>query len=142
LRIITYCDIITILQFGFSSITNAWKSITTVASKVLEATAAIVTLAVTSDLAVDEPTTVEFVNYNYDAASKSAVGELDLIEALAIDSSYADNLNVICTECYAYAALSIVLYCKIESHDLKVAKIYAEGKIVVTKAISEHFYIY
>ena len=54
--------------------------------------------------------------------------ELDLFEVLAVESAYADNFNVICTECYAYAALEIVLYCKIQSYDLKVAKVYAQGR--------------
>jgi nickel-dependent lactate racemase len=113
---------------GFGSwLSSKWKKITTLASTVAAATKSIVQTAadiISGNIDSSTSAVVTFVDYNYDTGTGHAVEEFDLAEALGITTG---NVVITCTECYAYAATSLVLTMSIQSYSLKTAEVYVTG---------------
>lgn len=76
----------------------------------------------TGNVAQTVTNTMTLVDYNYNNGQADAM--INLNEVLGVSSTI---VNVACTDCYAYSALSLVLQMNIQSYSLKTAQVYAQG---------------
>lgn len=129
----------------FSSLTNSWNKIKSVATTVASATVAIVQTAASLatgslDETVDE--TVTLANYNYDTSTQSAVESIDLETELGIST----GVSIECTQCYAYAAVTLVISVGISNYNLNTAEAYVTGdmnfRMAMTGTIDDITYDY
>ena len=111
-------------------LSSAWKAIKTVATKVTSVVESVAMLITTGSLDESISPTLTLINYNYDAGKASAITSFNLEDVIAKAehvSSLPVDVAIVCTSCYVYSAVSIVISVSISKYQLKTAQVYVEG---------------